>query len=171
MKINDQLELRLFDLGLSEDFFNSIHSVKNDNDNYRLNLQQNYKTLVDVENRIHDAVENKFKVDGSPDFFIYHQNELIGVFEFHPLSDEDHVEVGYWLYAEFRSKGIMTMVFPFMINYAKEYFSKSKMLATTKIDNIPSQRLLEKNRFTKTGRILDFDGSKEFEYIYSLRVK
>lgn len=171
--VNDEIDLRLFNEDLIPDFFESIHLVKDDSDEYRCNLQRKYKTIDDLKVSIVDAIENKYNLDGTPDFFIFFKGNLAGIFEFHPLTEKDHIEVGYWLYPEYRQKGIVSSVFPKMLDYAKKYFSKPKILATTSITNVPSQKLLEKLQFKKTGRILSFKRNgkeevKEFEYILPL---
>ena len=170
--INKDIYLKMFDQSFVGEFYSAIHE-RNEKDDYRCNLQRKYKTLKKLESRIIDAIENKYKIDGTPDFFIYFKEKLVGVFEFHPLNEEDFVEVGYWLFSEYRRRGIISSIFPFMIKYAKNNFSKSKILATTSVKNIPSQKLLEKIQFKKTGRILEFEKDfgkveREIEYIYQL---
>lgn len=173
IEINKDIQLILFDESLTKEFYDAIHAFKNESDVYRCNLQRKYDQYEKLEARIKDAIENKYKRDGTPDFFIYYQGNLAGIFEFYPLTPDDFIEIGYWLFSEFRRKGIISSVFPIMIDYAKNNFSKSKILATTPIDNIPSQKLLDHVQFQKTGKILELkqvDGEivKEFEYIYLL---
>jgi len=168
--IDEQIKLKLFNLNEVDQFFESIHQENPTNDSYRANLQRKYSTLQKLVNRIEDAVENKFKIDGTPDFFIYLNNQIAGMFEFHPLTKDNFIEVGFWLYPEFRRKGLLTKVFPAMIKYAKNNFSKDKILATTSIENVPSQKLLESNRFLKIGLTEEVlsDGTVEKQYIYEL---
>lgn len=173
IKVTSQISLEMMDFGHEEPFFSNIFEKTNTSDEYRKNLQKKYKTLEAVKFKIDDAVNNKRLVDGTPDFFIFYDGKIAGMFEFHPLSLDDHLEVGYWLYEEFRGRGILSSIFPVMISYANQNFSKNKILATTSISNIPSQKLLAKIRFIKTGRVLEFPEengtiSKEFEYILPL---
>ena len=174
--ITQDIQVVLFSRELASTFFEAIHETYDPKDKYRCRLQAKYDQLEKVKARLEDAIANKYEIDGSPDFFIFHRGKLAGIFEFHPLTAEDFVEVGYWLFAKYQQKGILTSVFPFMIDYAKNAFLSSLMLATTDVENIPSQKLLEKVNFKKTGRILEFQQesgiiTKEIEYIYPLKVE
>jgi len=176
IEIDQDIQLKLFEKSLIQKFFNAIHSNENREDEYVSNLQRKYDKFEKLEERIVDAIDNKFKDDGTPDFFIFYKDQLVGIFEFHPLSEEDFVEVGYWLFPDNRRKGIISKVFPKMIQYARDNFFKSKVLATTSVDNLPSQKLLDNVQFQKTGRILEFkqdsgEVEKEVEYVYPLYYK
>lgn len=171
--INTDITLELFSFAHKEVFFNAVHQL-NDNDDFRASLQKRFKTLDKVEVMLKDAVENKFVNSGSPDYFIFYKGELAGMFEFHPLTEDDYIEMGYWIFLKFRRKGILSSIIPKMFNFTKTHFDKSKVLATTPIHNIASQGLLGKMGFDKTGKILEFTDpktsivSKEFEYYYYL---
>jgi RimJ/RimL family protein N-acetyltransferase len=159
--INENISLHLFSKTQANIFFRSI--VNGDlADSFDLNLKNKYSELYQVEKRIEDAVENKFKIDGTPDFFILYNNEIAGVFEFHPMTTEDFLEVGYWLFSSYRQKGILSAVFPKMIEYSKKHFNKSRLIAYTSIQNLPSISLLKSMNFIPTGIIVD--GETEFEY-------
>lgn len=170
MKINSKIELKMASESIIDDYFQSIHKDVSQ-DEYRDNLQKKYPTKEMILKRIKDMV-GKTASDGTPDFFIYYEDELAGVFEFHPLTNDDYLEVGYWLFAEFRRKNILSEIFPHMIQYVAEHFNKSKIRATTAIDNDPSKRLLEKVGFIKTGKIFEEQVAsgiqREFEYMYFL---
>ncbi|MFL5813282.1 MAG: GNAT family N-acetyltransferase, partial [Bdellovibrionia bacterium] len=140
--VNEQIELRLFDGGYAAEYFESIRSSKSNGEAFFEAIQKKYESLEKVRARIQDAIENKFKVDGTPDFLVYYDGKVAGVFEFHPLSAGDFLEVGFWLFPEFRGKGILAQAFPHMINYASKNFTKSKVLATTAVTNEPAQKLL-----------------------------
>ena len=174
IKINTYLELVLFNKSFDRTFFESIHERLDISDEYRSRLQEKYKTQNKVTARINDAVENKYKVDGTPDFFIFYKSKLVGVFEFAPLQkEEEFVEVGYWLYKEYRRKGILSSIFPKMITFAKEHFDRPRLIATTPIDNVPSQKLLEKCGFYKTGKIEEFtkdNGTKEVDMEHEIKL-
>lgn len=176
IEIDQDIQLKLFEKSLIQKFFKAIHFNENKEDEYVKNLQKKYDKFEKLEERIVDAIDNKFKEDGTPDFFIFYKDHLVGIFEFHPLSEEDFVEVGYWLFPDYRRKGIISAIFPKMIQYARDNFFKSKVLVTTSVDNLPSQGLLDKVHFQKTGRILEFkqdsgEVKKEVEYVYPLYYK
>lgn len=171
--VNDDIRLELFKLAHKEPYFQSIHELKEE-DEFRDNLQKRFTNIKKIELMLVDAIDEKLKKTGSPDYFIIYKGQIAGMFEFHPLDDADYIEMGYWVYAKFRRRGILSTIIPLMIKFTKEHFDKSKILATTPTDNIPSQGLLQKMKFQKTGKILEFTNSKtgitskEFEYYYYL---
>ena len=173
IKISADIKLELLSNSHKVKYFNSIHE-STENDKYRKKLQERMPNLEQVEVMLDDAINSKLKETGSPDYFIIYEGQIAGMFEFHPIDKGDYIEIGYWLFSKFRRRGILSRTIPEMIKFTQEYFSKPKILATTPVDNIPSQALLNKMKFAKTGRILEFTDSKtghisqEFEYIYHL---
>ena len=175
IEVNEDIVLRLFNLNFAEEYHSLIHEKVNLADEYRCHLQKKFPRIEDVKNRVEDAIINKYIVDGTPDFFIFYKDRIVGVFEFHPLTKDNHVEIGYWLFEEFRGNRILSAIFPKIIKFAGSNFDKSKIIASSDIMNIPSSKLLEKFSFAKTGNIHEYkdnDGEviKEIEYSYSLRV-
>ncbi len=173
IRVSDSIYLQLISMELVEEFFLSINSLNNNHDIYRTDLQSRYPHLDDLKNKIIDAIENKYLVDNTPDFLIYHNGEIAGMFVFHPLSEDDFIEVGYWLFSEYQQRGILSAVLPVMIKYAQEKFSKSKMIADTETDNIPSIKLLERYGFMKEDEIVRRVGESgrkidEYRYYYNL---
>lgn len=154
--VSPRITLRQFHSSLAEDFHRAIHRVDDATDPFRCRLQEKYPTLEAVEARVRDAVENKYSVDGTPDFFIYVDGQVAGIFEFHPIRSPAYVEVGFWLFADYRRQGILSAVFPAMLDYARAYQPYPALYATTLEKNVAAQRLLEKFQFEKTGRILEF---------------
>ena len=157
IEINEEIKLKRFSLELVNEFYKSIHEFEDPSDDYRVRLQNKHKTLKNTEAVIVDAIDNKFLLDGTPDFFIYYREKIAGIFEFAPLQGNlDFVEVGYWLYKPYRRRGILSSIFPTMINYAIEHFDRPRLIATTSLENLPSQKLLEKCSFRNTGKIEEF---------------
>ena len=96
---------------------------------------------------------------------------MVGMFEFHPLSEEDHLEVGFWLFPEFRRQQILSRVFPHMIEYAEKKFSKSRLIAMNSIENKPAQGLLTSLEMIKEPYVTEEklgDGSIERQLTYWL---
>ncbi len=91
LNIDDKLELCQFLRGLAPLFFESVQANPAPKDDFCGKMQAKYSSLEKVEARIEDAIANKFELDGTPDFFIFYQNQIAGVFEFHPLSHADQV--------------------------------------------------------------------------------
>jgi RimJ/RimL family protein N-acetyltransferase len=168
--VNEQIELRLFDCRYASEYFGAIRSAEINGEAFFEAIQKKYASLEKLKLRIQDAMENKFKVDGTPDFFVYYDGRVAGVFEFHPITSGDHLEVGFWLFPEYRGKGILAQAFPHMIEYAAKNFSKTQMLATTAVTNGPAQKLLERSGFIKTGEVEEplKDGTIERQFVYEL---
>lgn len=171
--ISDHLKLGLLSMDDLDPFFQAIHKNMITKDDYRIGLQNKFHTKEKLSTHFLDIIENKYSLDKTPDFFIYDNDVIAGVFQFHPLTSDDHVEIGYWLFEEYRNQKILTNIFPVMIEYARNHFDKAKILATTGIDNIPSKHLLQKFLFKKTGKVIEQKTSKgielEYEYVYNLR--
>jgi RimJ/RimL family protein N-acetyltransferase len=174
IKINNSLFLRQFRHECATDFFESIHETVNAKDPYRSRLQLKYKKLEDVQKRLTKAIEQKFLKDQTPDFFIYNENKVVGVFEFAPLEEgKEYTEIGYWLYEEQRNKGIMSLVFPYMIEYAEQKLKRPKLRAITANHNDSSMHLLKKFKFNPVGTLLELDedtGQKEKFHIFELKL-
>jgi len=176
IKINQYIHLELMSFDHKNQYFDSIHKDIHDNDYFRLRLKKKYPEIIKIYLLLKHVINNKFSQNGSPDYFIFYKYELVGMFEFHPIiKSVNFLEIGYWLYKDFRRKGILSSIIPVMIEFAKSYFDKIKVLATTSINNSASQKLLKKMNFMKTNRILEFTDkntgvvSKEFEYFYFLK--
>jgi [ribosomal protein S5]-alanine N-acetyltransferase len=66
--------------------------------------------------------------------------------------DEGATEIGYALDEKFRGKGIATEAVQALSNWAFQDPGLHKLRAETPVDNVESQRVLEKNNFQKTGQ-------------------
>ncbi|VVB80687.1 Acetyltransferase (GNAT) domain protein [uncultured archaeon] len=60
------------------------------------------------------------------------------------------VKIGYWIGKEYRRKGYVSEIVPKVIEYAFNELKVEKIIAKVLIDNIASQKLLEKFNFVKT---------------------
>lgn len=165
--INAQLSLRLFRLEDSERYFQAIRRLDNKGDWYCDRLQRKYHSLELVRARVQDAIESKFAADGSPDFFIVYEEQIAGVFEVHPLTSDEHIEIGFWLFPGFRRQGLLSAVFPAVFDYAREHFEQRLVLAETALTNAAAQSLLESVGFVRRGQVYD-DGEELWRYVYEL---
>jgi ribosomal-protein-alanine N-acetyltransferase len=170
LQIDKNLKLTLFNSRYAVDFFEAIRRPSNIGDIFVDPIQKKYNTLDKVISRIHDAVENKFKIDGTPDFFIYHEDKIAGVFEYHPLGVENYIEFGFWLFSEFRNQGILSRVIPQMIKYSAITFNREKLVATTAIENFPAQKVLERSGFIRNGVVEEplANGEIEKQFLYEV---
>ena len=66
-------------------------------------------------------------------------------------NDNGEIEIGYGTYDEFRNKGFMTEIVQGIIIWAKSQPKVKSVIASTDKTNTASFKVLEKNRFVKTG--------------------
>lgn len=72
-------------------------------------------------------------------------NDYIGFCILRPFDDDsDDIEFGYALHYNYWGKGIATEMAKAFLNHALTIQSNTKFVAVTVIENIPSQRVLEK---------------------------
>jgi GrpB-like predicted nucleotidyltransferase (UPF0157 family)/RimJ/RimL family protein N-acetyltransferase len=112
-------------------------------------LKKTYKTLESTNFHIDDA-HSKFIEDGTPDLLIFYQGKLAGLISLSPLDkNQTKSEIGYWLGKEFEGKGLVSMSFPFILDYAKEKLKLSMVELSTSLSNIRSQNLPKKFGFSQ----------------------
>ncbi len=66
-------------------------------------------------------------------------------------NEDGEIEIGYGTYDEFRNKGFMTEIVQGIIKWAKSQPKVKSVIASTDKTNTASFKVLEKNRFVKTG--------------------
>lgn len=64
---------------------------------------------------------------------------------------DGEIEIGYGTYGEFQNKGYMTEIVRGIIEWVKSQPKVKSIIASTDRTNIPSYKVLEKNRFVKIG--------------------
>lgn len=67
-------------------------------------------------------------------------------------------EVGYWLHPDHWGKGYATEILSAALTYAFETLNMDSVFSTTAIDNIGSQRVLEKLGFAQTKQVESKEG-------------
>lgn len=100
--------------------------------------------------------------------------EAVGSIGLHPQSDihRRNAELGYWLAAPFRGRGIMPQAIRHMVAHAFAHFPIDRVFARPFGSNIASQRALEKAGFTLEARLAGTivkNGRVEDELIYAVR--
>lgn len=84
---------------------------------------------------------------------------------------KDSAEVGYWLGKDYWGKGIATEALDLLICFAFNELKLHRLYANTFIDNIGSQRVLEKAGFAREGRRKDAvkkDGKYYDDFLFGL---
>jgi len=82
---------------------------------------------------------------------IRYENEVVGAIGLHPQKDIycKTIELGYWLGEEYWNRGLATNAVALGIDYALQQWKFNKIIAKVFAENIPSQKVLLKNHFTK----------------------
>lgn len=66
-------------------------------------------------------------------------------------NDDGEVEIGYGVYEEFKNRGYMTEIVALMIEWLRKQSNVKLVTALTEKDNVPSIRVLDKNKFIQSG--------------------
>ena len=103
---------------------------------------------------------------------IEHDGEFVGAISFHSMALEDaRAEIGYWLTAEARGKGIATTATKLMTQFGFESIGFYRIEAMINASNLASQKVILNSGFQKEGVLREKccrdDGSREDMVIYS----
>jgi [ribosomal protein S5]-alanine N-acetyltransferase len=150
LKINEHLSLGYF---IPSDI-KPISEYLNDEDVYHntLRIPHPYK-LKDAEDWVAANMEKQQSDQLIENYTIRLDGQLIGGVGFMPCSGPraHSAEIGYWLAAPYRNKGIMTKVVGFFSDMLFENYRFRKLIAYAYAENEASQRVLEKNGFEQEG--------------------
>jgi RimJ/RimL family protein N-acetyltransferase len=81
------------------------------------------------------------------------------------------VEIGYWVKADARGRGVATRALALIARFAFADLGAARVQLTTEPDNLPSQRVAEKAGFTREGVLrsfLNFKGRRRDAVMFSL---
>jgi ribosomal-protein-alanine N-acetyltransferase len=81
------------------------------------------------------------------------------------------VEIGYWVKAGVRGRGVATRALTLLTRYAFDELGAGRVQLATEPDNVASQRVAEKAGFTREGVLrsfLDFKGRRRDAVMFSL---
>lgn len=99
-------------------------------------------------------------------------SKLIGIIGFFRIAKEHYrAEVGYMLHPDYRGKGIMQEALVKVLDYGFKSLQFHYIEAVVDPRNVPSAKLLERNRFTKAGHFKErefFNGKFIDSVFYSL---
>jgi [ribosomal protein S5]-alanine N-acetyltransferase len=87
------------------------------------------------------------------------------------LYDAAVVEVGYWVKAEARGRGVATRALALIARFAIDELGAARVQLRTEPDNVASQRVAEKAGFIHEGvlrSLLDFKGRRRDAVMFSL---
>jgi ribosomal-protein-serine acetyltransferase len=89
------------------------------------------------------------------------QGRLVGVISYHTINwPSRHVEIGYWLAAEFQGQGLMTRACRALVDYAFAKLQLNRVEIRCATGNLRSQAVPERLGFTREGTL------REGEWLY-----
>ncbi len=120
---------------------------------------------LDYVQRVPASMELKREIPFIIEFGVGDDAEFAGVISFHTISVENHrAELGYWMHAPMRGKGIGTTAAKMITNYGFTTMGFRRIEAAVDADNSASQKLLMSAGYTKEGilrqRVTRSDGSQ-----------
>ncbi len=120
---------------------------------------------LDFVQRVSASMELKREIPFVIEFGVGDDKEFAGVISFHTISLENHrAEIGYWMHAPMRGKGIGTIAAKMITNYGFTEMGFRRIEAAVNVENSASQKLLMSAGYKKEGilrqRVTRSDGSQ-----------
>ena len=105
---------------------------------------------LDYVQRVPVSIELKRELPFVIEFGVGDDKEFAGVISFHTISIENHrAEIGYWMHAPMRGKGIGTIAAKMITNYGFTTMGLRRIEAAVDVDNSASQKLLMRAGYSK----------------------
>jgi RimJ/RimL family protein N-acetyltransferase len=101
-------------------------------------------------------------------WMIVRDGEVVGLCSYKRPPSEGCVEIGFGIAARRRGAGLATAAVDAIAAIASADPSIAALFAETAIDNLASQRVLEKNGFVHTGRRIDLEDGAVIRWIKTL---
>jgi RimJ/RimL family protein N-acetyltransferase len=120
---------------------------------------------LDYVQRVSASLELRREFPFVIEFGVGDEKEFAGVISLHTISLENHrAEIGYWMHAPMRGKGIGTIAAKMITNYGFLTMGFRRIEAAVDLDNSASQKLLTSAGYNKEGvlyqRVTRSDGSQ-----------
>lgn len=109
-----------------------------------------YKTIEQAEGFI-NSITNDIYTNKRHYWGICYNNKIYGTTGFLKFRLPENMEVGFAISRVLWGKGIVNQCVEYLIEYAFEEYDIEHLLVGTRIDNIRSQRFIEKFAFDKIG--------------------
>lgn len=123
---------------------------------YEYEMAEEYVRGSDLDYRNHKSIN----------FAIIYRGEFAGAIGLHSMSIANHcAEIGYWLSAESRGKGICTQAVMVVTDFALNVMEFQRIQALADFDNLSSLRVLERAGYSREAllakRVTKKDGSQK----------
>jgi RimJ/RimL family protein N-acetyltransferase len=128
-------------------------------------IPANYQ-MANAEHYVHERSPNGFTMQTEIQLVLEYDEKFAGALSFHTLVlDEAKAEIGYWLTADARGKGIATAATKLLTGYGFETIGFHRIEALVVQSNKPSLKVLENSGYVQEGILRDkccgADGSRE----------
>jgi ribosomal-protein-serine acetyltransferase len=160
-KIDENISLRLFNLGDSKELFDlTIHSKE---------YLKEWLGWLDYTNKIEDSAEfikdtlqGVIETGGNPkSTAIIYKGSIAGTIGFNEISRVHKIGiVGYWLGKEYQGKGIMTKTCKGFMDYGFNELGLNRIEIRVAEENLKSRAIPERLGFTEEGKI------RQAEWLY-----
>jgi ribosomal-protein-serine acetyltransferase len=159
LSIDRDLELRLFEEADVQELFALI-------DRNRAHLREwlpwlDYNTSPEDSLKFIRGAQQQYLNNEGFQLGIRYKEQLTGVIGYHPVNwPNRHVEIGYWLGAEFQGNGLMTRACRALVDYAFEKLMLNRVVILCATGNRRSRAIPERLGFTREGIL------REGEWLY-----
>ncbi|UJL46364.1 GNAT family N-acetyltransferase [Virgibacillus sp. NKC19-16] len=159
VEVDEELYLRLFEIGDAEDLFRMIDDSR---DYLRewLSWVDNTKTVDDSRGFIEHTLRT-YEAESEFTAGIFYQGKLVGTAGFNSFDWTNKVGyIGYWLAEGYQGKGIMSSVCRALISFAFYELQLNKVAIRAACENKKSRAIPERLGFAKEGEI------RQAEWLY-----
>jgi [ribosomal protein S5]-alanine N-acetyltransferase len=134
-------------------------------------IPANYQ-MVNAEHYVLERSPNAFALQTELQFVLEFDGKFAGALSFHTLDlDEAKAEIGYWLTADARGKGIATNAIKLLTEFGFETIGFHRIEALVVESNVASLKVLEKAGYAQEGVLRDKsccgDGTRENMIMYA----
>ncbi|MEC0347873.1 GNAT family N-acetyltransferase [Peribacillus frigoritolerans] len=160
-KIDDEVSLRLFNVGDAEEFFNLIISSKPYLKEW-LGWLDYVEKVEDTVETIKSRLQSLVEAGGCPkSVAIIYRGEIAGTIGFNEINNASKIgRIGYWLGEGFQGKGIMTKALKAFIDYGFRELGLNRIEVSIAVENKRSRALAERQGFIEEGRL------RQAEWLY-----
>jgi ribosomal-protein-alanine N-acetyltransferase len=128
-------------------------------------IPSNYQ-MANAEHYVRERCPNGFTMRTELQLVLEYDGEFAGALSFHTLDlEEEKAEIGYWITASMRGKGIATAATKLLTNYGFETVGLHRIEALVVESNKASLKVLARSGYVQEGvlrdKCLQDDGSRE----------
>ena len=129
--------------------------------------------MPNAEHYVRERSPNGFAMRTELQLALEYDGKFAGALSFHSMNlEEGEAEIGYWLTADTRGKGVATAAVKLLNGYGFETIGFNRIVALVNAANIPSRKVLLNAGYQQEGvlreKSLQEDGSRDDMVIFSI---